>query len=366
VAARGLQAHPAVKIAQIAPLAESVPPRFYGGTERVVSYLTEELVRLGHHVTLFASGDSQTSAELVACAPRAQRLDGVRDPLPQLMLMMERVRQQAHKFDVLHFHTEHVHLPVFRALAHKTITTLHGRLDLPGTRQILQEFREMPMISISDHQRRPAPDGNWIATVYHGLPAEVCPLNPVPPRGAARYLAFLGRASQEKGLAHAIDIALRTRTRLKIAAKIDPGEDARYWREAIAPRLKEAPDMLQYVGEVDESAKPAFLGHAAALLFPIEWPEPFGLAMIEALSCGTPVIAWPNGSAPEVVEHGVTGFLVESVAAAADAVADVGRLDRTRVRERFDLRFSAERMARDYLSAYRALGRRRALHAVRA
>ena len=355
-----------MKIAQIAPLAESVPPRLYGGTERVVSYLTEELVRLGHDVTLFASGDSQTSAELVACAPRAQRLDGVRDPLPQLMLMMERVRQEAHKFDVLHFHTEHVHFPTFRSLAHKTITTVHGRLDLPGTRQMLAEFRDMPLVSISDSQRRPAPDARWIATVYHGLPAEVCPLNPAPPRGTGRYLAFLGRASQEKGLDRAIDIALRTHVRLKIAAKIDPGEDARYWRTTIAPRLKEAPDLLQYVGEVDEGSKPAFLGHAVAMLFPIDWPEPFGLAMIESMSCGTPVIAWPNGAVPEVVEHGVTGFLVESVAAAVDAVADVGRLDRTRVRERFDLRFSAERMARDYLSAYRALGRRRALHAVRA
>lgn len=353
-----------VKIAQIAPLAESVPPRLYGGTERVVSYLTEELVRLGHDVTLFASGDSQTSATLVACAPRAQRLDGVRDPLPQLTLMMERVRQQAHKFDVLHFHTEHVHLPVFRALAHKAITTLHGRLDLPGTRQVLGEFREMPFVSISEHQRLPAPDANWVATVYHGLPAEVCPLNPAPPRGAGRYFAFLGRASQEKGLVHAIEIALRTRTRLKIAAKIDAGEDERYWREAIVPRLREAPDLLQFGGEVDEGSKPAFLGNAAALLFPIEWPEPFGLAMIEALSCGTPVIAWPQGAVPEIVEHGVTGFVVGSVAAAVDAVADLPRLDRTRVRERFDARFSAERMARDYLSAYRSLGRRRTLRVV--
>jgi glycosyltransferase involved in cell wall biosynthesis len=354
-----------VRIAQIAPLAESVPPRLYGGTERVVSYLTEELVRLGHDVTLFASGDSQTSAELVACTPRAQRLDGVKDPLPQLMLMLERVRQQAHKFDLLHFHTDYVHFPLFRSIAHKTVTTLHGRLDLPGMGPMLREFPEMPLISISNAQRAPVPDVHWAGTVYHGLPAEVCPLNPAAPRGAARYFAFLGRISAEKGIERAIEIALRTRTRLRIAAKIDNGDDSRYWRESIAPRVREVPELLQYIGEVDEGTKPAFLGNAAALLFPIDWPEPFGLAMIEAMSCGTPVIAWPHGAVPEIVEHGQTGFIVSSVDEAVRATAEVGRLDRTRVRERFDTRFSAARMAQDYLSAYRGLGRSRALRLVR-
>ncbi len=355
-----------MKIAQIAPLAESVPPRLYGGTERVVSYLTEELVRLGHDVTLFASGDSQTSAELVACAPRAQRLDGVRDPFPALMLMLERVRQQAAKFDVLHFHSGELHFPLFRALAHKTVTTLHGRLDSPDTRRVLQEFRDMPVVSISDSQRAPAPGANWIGTVHHGLPDAVCPLNPAPPRGAGRYVAFLGRVSEEKGVERAIDIALRSGVRLKIAAKIDPGPDERYWRESVAPRLKEAPELLQYVGEVDESSKPMFLGNAAALLFPIDWPEPFGLAVIEAMSCGTPVIAWPRGAVPEIVEHGVNGFLVESVPAAVDALADIGRLDRTRVRDSFDRRFTAERMAREYLALYRSLARSHIHRAVRA
>jgi glycosyltransferase involved in cell wall biosynthesis len=349
----------AVKIAQIAPLAESVPPRLYGGTERVVSYLTEELVRLGHDVTLFASGDSQTSADLVACAPRAQRLDGIKDPMPQLMLMLERVRSRAHEFDVLHFHTEHIHFPLFRDLAHKTLTTLHGRLDLGGMPELLDEFREMPLVSISNAQRANAPRAHWAATVYHGLPAEVCPLNPAAPRGAARYLAFLGRVTPDKGVEQAIDIALGSGVPLRIAAKVEAGDDERYWRETILPRLESAPQLLQYVGEVDESTKPAFLGNATALLFPVQWPEPFGLAMIESMSCGTPVIGWPHGAVPEVVEAGLTGFLVRSVDEAVRAVAEVGRLDRTRVRARFDQRFSAERMTRDYLAVYRVIGRNR-------
>ena len=356
-----------MKIAQIAPLAESVPPRLYGGTERVVSYLTEELVRLGHDVTLFASADSQTSGELVACAPRAQRLDGIRDPLPQLMLMLEKVKQRAHQFDVLHFHIDHVHFPLFRSLAHKSVTTLHGRLDLPGLPEVLAAYPEMPLISISAAQRAPAPHGHWAATVHHGLPTEVCPLNPAAPRGAGRYLAFLGRISPEKGIERAIEVAKRCRVRLRIAAKID-GPDERYWREAVRPLVQESQELVQYVGEVDEAAKPAFLGNALALLFPIDWPEPFGLAMIEAMSCGTPVIAWPRGAAPEIVEDGLTGFLADSIDAAVQAVEQAARLDRTRVRARFDQRFSVERMARDYLAVYRTLARSRvqALRAVRA
>jgi len=343
-----------VKIAQIAPLAESVPPKAYGGTERVVSYLTEELVRLGHDVTLFATGDSVTSARLVVCAPRAQRFEPPNTALPYLALMLERVRQHAHEFDALHFHTEALHFPLFRGLARKTLTTVHGRLDLPESRALYREFADVPLVSISDSQRRPLPHARWIGTVYHGLPAEVCPLNPAPPRGAGRYLAFLGRVSPEKGLLRAIEIARRANVRLRIAAKIDAGPDERYWRAEIKPLL--ADPMVQYVGEVDEAGKPAFLGNAAALLFPIDWPEPFGLAMIEAMSCGTPVIAWRNGAVPEIVEPGVTGAIVESIDEAVAAVRAVDRMDRGRVRARFESRFSAARMARDYLALYRRLG----------
>jgi glycosyltransferase involved in cell wall biosynthesis len=345
-----------MKIAQIAPLAESVPPRLYGGTERVVHYLTEELVRLGHDVTLFASADSQTSARLVACAPRALRLDpAVRDPLPHHLLMMERVRRHAREFDVLHFHTEHVHLPLFRPFARRTVTTLHGRLDLPDLAPLYREFDDMALVSISQAQRRPLPHAHWVATVHHGLPEPVCPFNPAP-RG--QYLAFLGRVSPEKGIERAIEIARRTGQRLRIAAKIDPLEES-YWRGRIAPLLDDP--LIEFVGEVDEAQKPALLGNAAALLFPIDWPEPFGLAMIEAMSCGTPVVAWPNGAVPEVVEHGLTGFVVESIDEAVSAVRDLGRLDRALVRARFEERFSAARMARDYLAVYRSLARYQAV-----
>jgi glycosyltransferase involved in cell wall biosynthesis len=341
-----------MKIAQIAPLAESVPPRLYGGTERVVFYLTEELVRLGHDVTLFASGDSQTSARLVACAPRALRLDPrVKDPLPYHLVMLERVRARAQEFDVLHFHIEHVHLPLFRPLARKTLTTLHGRLDLPDLPPLYQEFNDMPLVSISDAQRRPLDGAHWVATVHHGLPEPVCPYNPAP-RG--EYLAFLGRVSPEKGLERAIEIARRAGMRLRIAAKVDRADEA-YWRSRIKPLLHDP--LMEFIGEVDEAGKPAFLGNAAALLFPIDWPEPFGLAMIEAMSCGTPVVAWPHGSVPEIVDHGVTGFIVNSIDEAVAAVRDLGRLERAEVRRRFEERFAAARMARDYLGVYRALAR---------
>jgi glycosyltransferase involved in cell wall biosynthesis len=348
-----------MKIAQIAPLAESVPPRLYGGTERVVSYLTEELVRLGHEVTLFASSDSDTRARLVGCAPRALRLDPhVKDTLPHLLLMLERVRSRAHEFDVLHFHVEHVHLPLFRSLARKCVTTMHGRLDLPDLPPLYRELGDHPLVSISDSQRRPMPWANWVGTVYHGLGAEICPYNPAPRGG---YFAFIGRTSPEKGLDRAIEIALRAGVPLRIAAKVDATDEA-YFRARIAPRL--APPQIDFVGEVDEQGKPGFLGNATALLFPIDWPEPFGLAMIEAMSCGTPVIAWRNGSVPEIVEHGVTGMIVDSIEEAVAAARAVARLPRAAVRERFEARFSAARMARDYLSVYRALGRTQALRAV--
>jgi len=348
-----------MKIAQIAPLAESVPPKLYGGTERVVSYLTEELVRLGHDVTLFASGDSETTAKLMAAAPRALRLDPtVKDPLAPLTLMVERVRAMAHEFDILHFHIEHVDLPVFRPLARKTVTTMHARLDLAELAPLYREFGDMPLVSISTAQRKPLAFANWIGTVHHGLAREVCPFNPAPRGG---YFAFLGRVSREKGLDREIEIARRAGARLRIAAKIDTA-DQEYFQTRIVPRLAEPG--IEFIGELNEAHKPAFLGNASALLFPIDWPEPFGLAMIEAMSCGTPVIAWPHGSVPEVVEDGRTGYVVDSIDAAVAALEKAARLDRLGVRERFEERFSEARMAQDYLSVYRALGRRRAVAAI--
>jgi glycosyltransferase involved in cell wall biosynthesis len=351
-----------MKIAQIAPLAESVPPKLYGGTERVVAYLTEELVRVGHDVTLFATADSETSAELAACAPRALRLAAVPDPIPYYTLMLETVRRRAAEFDVLHFHLEHLHLPLMRPLARKTVTTLHGRLDLPGLAPLYREFAEMPLVSVSDSQRAPLAFANWVGTVHHGLAREICPFNPaIRPPARGGYFAFLGRVSPEKGLERAIEVARRAGARLRIAAKID-AQDRDYFASRIEPLL--GLPGIEFLGEVQEADKPALLGNATALLFPIDWPEPFGLAMIEAMSCGTPVIAWPHGAAPEIVEPGVTGLLVDSIDAALAALDDVARLDRARVRERFEERFSAERMARDYLSLYRALGRRRAVAAL--
>ncbi|MFN2646142.1 MAG: glycosyltransferase family 4 protein [Burkholderiales bacterium] len=347
-----------MKIAQIAPLAESVPPKLYGGTERVVSYLTDELVRLGHDVTLFASAESETSGTLIACAPRALRLDAsLRDPLAPQVHQLELVHKHAHEFDLLHFHAPHLHLPLFRPLARKTLTTLHGRLDLPELAALYGEFSDMPLASISSAQRKPLAFANWMGTVYHGLAREVCPFNPAPRGG---YFAFLGRVSPEKGLERAIDIARRAGVRLRIAAKIDAA-DQEYFESRLVPRFGEPG--IEFVGELNEAQKPGFLGNAIALLFPIDWPEPFGLAMIEAMSCGTPVIAWPHGAVPEVVEDGLTGFIVDSVEAAVMALERAARLDRTRVRNRFEERFSAARMAQDYLALYRALGRRRAMAA---
>ena len=343
-----------MKIAQIAPLAESVPPRLYGGTERVVHYLTEELVRLGHQVTLFASGDSTTRARLVACTPRALRLErNVRDPIAHLIVMLEQVRRQAPKFDVLHFHTEPLlHFPLFRSAAQRTVTTLHGRLDSPDLQPLLAEFRDMPVVSVSDSQRAPAPAMNWVATVYHGLAPDICPYNPAP-RGE-RYFAFLGRVSPEKGLERAIEIARRARARLRIAAKVDTADET-YFRSRIVPLLG---GQIEFLGELDERDKPGFLGHAAGLLFPIDWPEPFGLAMIEAMSCGTPVLAWRNGAVPELIEDGVSGFIVDSVEEALARLPALAALGRAQVRRRFELRFSAARMAQDYLGVYRSLARR--------
>ena len=342
-----------MKIAQIAPLAESVPPRLYGGTERVVSYLTDELVRLGHEVTLFASGDSVTRARLVDCAPHALRLDrSVRDPVPQLLMMLERVRQRAHEFDLLHFHIDPLlHFRLFRALGRKCITTLHGRLDLEHLEPLCREFKDMPLVSVSEHQRAPARGMNWVATVHHGLSPEVCPFNPAP-RG--QYFAFLGRISPEKGVERAIEIARRAGVKLRIAAKVDPS-DERYFRQRIAPLIGGG---VEFVGELAERDKPAFLGNARGLFFPVDWPAPFGLAMIEAMSCGTPVLAWRNGAVPEVVEHGVSGFIVDSVDDALAHLPRLAALERSQVRHRFDTRFTAARMAQEYLAVYHSLGRK--------
>ena len=339
-----------MKIAQVAPLVESVPPRLYGGTERVVHYLTEELVRQGHDVTLFASGDSLTAAELVPCGEKALRSSPqVQDPIPHYMMMLEKVRRRAREFDVIHFHIDCLHFPLFREMSARTVTTLHGRLDLPGLVPLYQEFNDMPLVSISRHQRRPMPDVLWAGNVYHGLPLDLYAISRPSDGG---YVAFLGRICPEKRVDRAIEIARRAGVKLKIAAKVD-SVDQTYFESKIRPLLSHP--LIEYLGEIDEREKGAFLGGAKAVLFPIDWPEPFGLVMIEAMACGTPVIAYPSGSVPEVVEHGVTGFIVESIDQAVAALGKLGSLDRAVIRRRFERRFTVARMARDYVKIYRAL-----------
>ena len=338
-----------MRIAQISPLIESVPPKLYGGTERVVSYLTEELVRLGHDVTLFASGDSLTSAELMPCVSRAIRLNpDIKDPLAYLVLMLEKVRGMADAFDILHFHVDYVHFPIFRDLAPRAVTTVHGRQDLPDLPPLYAEFDDLPLVSISDFQRRPLPNAHWVKTVYHGLPSHLYPLN-ANPEG---YLAFLGRIHTEKRPDRAIEIAKRAGIPLKIAAKVDyDGVD--YFHRVIEPMLDHP--LVEFIGEIGEKDKAEFLGNASALLFPIDWPEPFGLVMIEAMACGTPVIAWPNGSVPEIVDHGITGYHVNSIEEATRAAKKAASLDRARVRAVFEERFSVKHMAKQYLGLYRQL-----------
>jgi glycosyltransferase involved in cell wall biosynthesis len=352
-----------MKIAQIAPLMESVPPRLYGGTERIVSYLTDELVRLGHEVTLFASGDSVSSANLVRCVPTALRLDAnVRDPIPYYMLMLDRVREVADEFDILHFHIDQFHFPLFRPIAHRTVTTLHGRQDIHDLKPLYIGFSDMPLVSISNAQRRPIANANFAATVHHGIPANL--LKPTyEPRGD--YVAFLGRISPEKRPDRAIRIARTLGIPIKIAAKVDKVDEV-YFRQTIAPLL-DCPG-VEFIGEIDERAKSAFLGDARALLFPIDWPEPFGLSMIEAMACGTPVLAFRCGSVSEVIDPGVTGLIVDSEDEAVRTLPQVLALDRRAVRQRFEQRFSATRMAKDYVQVYRSLLERPSLpeHAVAA
>jgi glycosyltransferase involved in cell wall biosynthesis len=340
-----------MKIAQIAPLAESCPPRLYGGTERIVSYLTEELVRQGHDVTLFASGDSCTAARLESSCEIALRLDPrIKDPVPHHIVMLEKVRSLASEFDVLHFHVDVLHYPFLHSFIDKTVTTLHGRLDLVELKPVYSTYRHAPLVSISDNQRRPMPPVNWVGNVPHGLPRDRLPFTAEPREG---YLAFLGRISPEKRPDRAIEIATRANVKLKIAAKIDRADQA-YWDEVIKPLIDSHPN-VEFIGEVNERQKAKIIGEASAVIFPIDWPEPFGLVMIEAMACGTPVIAFRSGSTPEVIDDSVTGFLVGDVEGAVAAVARVPELDRAKVRARFEERFAIERVAKDYLRIYRAL-----------
>jgi glycosyltransferase involved in cell wall biosynthesis len=341
-----------LRIAQVAPLIESVPPRGYGGTERVVSYLTEELVRQGHEVTLFASGDSQTSAQLVAVCPHALRLapHGCKDFLAPQIRMLEMVYRMADRFDILHFHVDYLHYPLSRRHNSRHLTTLHGRLDLPELQPLYEEFSDMPVVSISDAQRRPLPQARWLGTVPHGLPPDLHTFRPQ----AGDYLAFLGRISPEKGLDRAIAIARKVGVPLKVAAKVDTA-DRDYYLDHIKPLLEASRPLVEFIGEVGGAAKDDFLGGARALLFPIQWPEPFGLVMIEALACGTPVIAYPYGSVPEVLQDGVTGFIVADEDSAAAAVGRLDEISRARCRQVFEERFTARRMAEDYLRLYHQL-----------
>jgi glycosyltransferase involved in cell wall biosynthesis len=350
-----------MKIAQIAPLTESCPPRTYGGTERIVSYLTEELVAQGHDVTLFASGDSCTAAKLDPGCEIALRLDPkVRDPIPPHIVMLEKVRTLAPQFDVLHFHVDVLHYPFLSSFMDKTVTTLHGRLDLAELSPLYATYAHAPLVSISHNQRDPMPPVNWVGNVYHGLPPDLLSFSAKPREG---YLAFLGRIAPEKRPDRAIEIAARAGVKLKMAAKIDRVDQA-YWNEVIKPLVDSHPN-VEFIGEINERKKARFIGEASALLFPIDWPEPFGLVMIEAMACGTPVIAFRAGSAPEVIDEGVTGFLVDGVEAAVAAVARASELDRAKVRARFDERFAIARVADDYLKVYRALpGVRRAVRPV--
>jgi glycosyltransferase involved in cell wall biosynthesis len=338
-----------MRIALVAPLAEAVPPKLYGGTERVVSWLAEELVKEGHRVTLFASAESETSAELVACAPQSLRLAGIRDHLGSTLAMLREVRRRADDFDIIHFHIDLLPQALFHDLAHKCLVTLHGRLDLPDIRPLYEAYPEMPLVSISNAQRRPMPaDANWLATIPHGLASHVSPFNPE----GGNYLAFLGRISPEKRPDRAIEIAKRAGIRLRLAAKVD-AVDVEYFESKIEPLLDHP--LVEFIGEINETQKCEFLGKARALLSPIDWPEPFGLVMLEAMSAGTPVIAWPNGSVPEIITEGVSGRIVDSVEAAAEAVQQAACMDRRKVRTEFESRFTAARMARAYVAAYRSL-----------
>ena len=340
-----------MRIAQVAPLTEAVPPRLYGGTERVVHWLTEELVELGHDVTLFASGDSHTTARLEAAWPKALRLDGsVRDPNALHMVMLERVRRKCDngEFDFLHFHLDYYPFSLFSRQPTPFLTTLHGRLDLPEHQPVFSTFSSIPVISISNSQRRPVPHARWLRTIHHGLPERLLTPQPVRPS----YLAVLGRIAPEKGVDRAIKIAIRCGIPIKIAAKVDHA-DEEYYHELIRPMMDHP--LVEYIGEISDREKPDFLSGAIGLLVPIDWPEPFGLVMIEAMACGTPVIAFNRGSVAEIVDDGRTGYVVEDEISAVAAVDRLATLDRTAIRTDFERRFTARRMALDYIESYRSL-----------
>ena len=337
-----------MRIAQIAPLYERVPPKLYGGTERIVSYLTEELVRQGHDVTLFASGDSKTSAKLVPCCDMALRLNpSVKDALPYHMIMLEQIRRRVDEFDILHFHIDILHAPLIGDISNRTLTTQHGRLDLPDLAPFYAVFGELPLVAVSNAQHKYLRHANWVGTVHHGIPRDLLPFRPNPADG---YLAFLGRIAPEKRPDRAIEIAARSGMPLKIAAKVDRVDQA-YWESEIRPMIEAHPN-VEFIGEIGEDAKAEFLAGAEALLFPVDWPEPFGLVMIEAMACGTPVIASRRGSVPEVLEDGTSGFIVDTIEQAVAAVPRITPLDRAKVRASFERRFTAERMAGDYLKIY--------------
>jgi glycosyltransferase involved in cell wall biosynthesis len=338
-----------MRIAQLAPLAESVPPKLYGGTERVIAWLIEELVELGHEVTLFASGDSKSRAKLVPAWPRALRLGRSRsDPAAAQAALLEAVARQATEFDVIHAHIDWLPLPLLTRLGVPFLTTCHGRLDLPGLPDVIRQFPQAPFVSISDNQRMPLAEANWLGTVYHGLPVQSLK----PSYAPGGYLAFLGRLTREKGPEAAIRIARSAGMPLRIAAKLPRGERG-YFKETLEPQIDGRQVLL--TGEVNDKTKEQFLTNAAALLFPIDWPEPFGLVMIEAMACGTPVIAFRSGSVPEIIDHGVTGFIVDDEEGAVAALRRLAELDRRAVRARFEERFSSKRMAQDYVRNYEAL-----------
>jgi glycosyltransferase involved in cell wall biosynthesis len=342
-----------MQIAQVAPLTEAVPPKFYGGTERVVAYLTDALVELGHEVTLFASGDSLTKAKLAPIWPRALRLDpSVKDFLAPVFMELEVVARRAHEFDVIHSHLDYFGFPLLRLLDVPSVTTLHGRLDLPELPALYGVYGDIPVVSISNAQRAPLPQAHYVETILHGLPQDLLAKGP----GAGGYLAFLGRISPEKAPDAAIRIAARAGMRLKIAAKVDK-VDEQYFKTTIEPLLSQK--HVEFIGEIGEHQKGEFLGNATGLLFPIAWREPFGLVMIEAMACGTPVIAFENGSVPEVLEDGVTGFIVQNENQAVAAASKIGMLDRERIRAEFDRRFTAQHMAQNYLKLYSRLGKAR-------